>query len=189
MRMLIASLSLGLACVSISAANADTFTVDPVHSSVLYCAGHMGISNSWGRFDDVSGKITLDEKDPKANAIDFTIKPASINSGDPKRDEHLRSVDFLNAKQFPAITFKSDSVKAIDAKTYEATGTLTLHGVSKPITLKIEKVGAGQHPMIGTAIGLESAFTIKRSDFDMKNMLEAIPDNVKLLVSIEASHK
>jgi polyisoprenoid-binding protein YceI len=187
MRKLIASVSLGLMLVSV--VKAETFNVDPVHSSVLYCAGHMGISNSWGRFDDVSGKISLDDKDPKANAIDFTIKPASINSGDPKRDEHLRSVDFFNAKQFPAITFKSDSVKQVDAKTYEATGTLTLHGVSKPITLKIEKVGAGQHPMIGTAIGLESAFTIKRSDFDMKNMLEAIPDNVKLLVSIEASHR
>jgi polyisoprenoid-binding protein YceI len=170
-------------------AAAETFNVDPVHSTVLYRAGHMGMSNSWGRFNDISGTVKLDESDPKANAIDITIKSASIDSGNPKRDEHLRNADFLNAKQFPTITFKSDSVKPLDAKTYEVSGTLTLHGVSKPITVKVEKIGAGKHPMIGSAVGLESTFTIKRTDFDMKNMLEGVPDNIMLIVSIEASHK
>jgi polyisoprenoid-binding protein YceI len=171
-----------------STAWAETFNVDPVHSTVLYRAGHMGVSNSWGRFNDIAGTVTFDEANPKANAIDITIKSASIDSGNPKRDDHLRNADFLNAKQFPTITFKTDSVKPIDAKTYEAAGTLTLHGVSKPLTVKIEKLGGGKTPF-GTAVGLESTFTIKRTDFDMKNMLEGVPDNILLIVSIEASHK
>jgi polyisoprenoid-binding protein YceI len=171
-----------------TAAWAETFNVDPVHSTVLYRAGHMGVSNSWGRFNEIAGTVTLDDANPKANVIDITIKSASIDSGNPKRDDHLRNADFLNAKQFPTITFKTDSVKPIDPKTYEATGTLTLHGVSKPLTVKIEKLGGGKTPF-GTSVGLESTFTIKRTDFDMKNMLEGVPDNVLLIVSLEASHK
>src|SRR5206468_6091066 len=114
------------------------------HSAVLYRAGHMGVSRSWGRFNELTGTIALDDASPSGNAIDITIKASSIDSGAVKRDEHLRSPDFLNAKQFPEITFKSDKVQPLDAKSYEVSGTLTLHGVSKPLTLKIEKVGGGK---------------------------------------------
>jgi polyisoprenoid-binding protein YceI len=169
--------------------HAETFTIDPVHSHVLYRAGHMGVSHSWGRFSDISGTLSLDDSNADKNSIDITVKATSIDSGEPKRDEHLRSPDFLSVKQFPTITFKSTQIKAVDAKTLDVTGDLTIHGVSKPVTLKVERVGAGKSPMGGSAVGLETTFKINRSDFDMKNMLNAIPDEVMLIVSLEAGHK
>jgi len=169
--------------------DAETFTIDPVHSAVLYRAGHMNVSHSWGRFSDISGTLALDDPSAENNSIDITVKATSIDSGDPKRDEHLRSPDFLSVKQFPTITFKSTQIKAIDPKILEVTGNLTIHGVSKPVTLKVERVGAGKSPMGGSEIGLETTFKINRSDFDMKNMLNMIPDEVMLIVSLEAGHK
>jgi len=169
--------------------HAEPYNVDRVHSAVLYRAGHMGASHSWGRFNEISGTIALDEAIPENSAIDISVNAASIDSGDPKRDEHLRSPDFLSVKQFPTITFKSTQIRPLDAKTLEVTGDLTLHGVSKPVTVKLERVGAGQGPMGGSVIGLETTFKLNRSDFDMKNMLNMIPDEVLLIVSLEAGHK
>jgi len=169
--------------------HAETFTIDPVHSAVLYRAGHMNVSHSWGRFSDISGTLSLDDPNADNNSIDITVKATSIDSGAAARDEHLRGPDFLNVKQFPTITFKSTQIKVVDPKTLEVTGNLTIHGVSKPVTLKVERVGAGKSPMGGSAIGLETTFKINRSDFDMKNMLNMIPDEVMLIVSLEAGHK
>ena len=169
----------------------ETFNIDPVHSSVLYRIGHVNVGHSWGRFNDLSGTITWDDANPGANAIDVTIKSESIDSGAGKRDEHLKSPDFLNAKQFPTISFKSDKIRPIDAKTFEVTGTLTLHGVSHPLTVKLERLGGGKvpPPYNDTRVGLESTFEIKRSDFDMKNMLNLVGDDVRLIVSMEGAHR
>ena len=184
------SLLVGISSILIAGGlRAETFTIDPVHSHVLYRAGHMGVSHSWGRFSDISGTLSLDDANSENNSIDITVKATSIDSGEPKRDEHLRSPDFLSVKQFPTITFKSTQIKAVDPHTLEVTGDLTIHGVSKPVTLKVERVGAGKGPMGGSAVGLETTFKINRSDFDMKNMLNAIPDEVMLIVSLEAGHR
>jgi polyisoprenoid-binding protein YceI len=168
---------------------AESFAVDPVHSSVLFRSGHLGMSHVWGRFGDISGTINFDEQNPAANAVEIEVKSASVDSGNAKRDEHLRSPDFLNAKQFPAITFKSQQVKQTDANNYEVTGTLTLHGVSKPATVKLQKLGSGKTPFGDVRTGVETTFQIKRSDFDMKNMLEAVGDDVVLIVSLEGAHR
>jgi polyisoprenoid-binding protein YceI len=184
------SLLLGLAITSVtSSVHAETFTIDPVHSAVLYRAGHMNVSHSWGRFSDISGTLALDDPNADNNSIDITVKATSIDSGAAARDEHLRGPDFLNVKQFPTITFKSTQIKAVDPKTLEVTGNLTIHGVSKPVTLKVERLGAGKSPMGGSSVGLETTFKINRSDFDMKNMLNMIADEVMLIVSLEAGHK
>jgi len=191
MKTALVSLLVGLSIAFGTAAGvrAETFTIDPVHSHVLYRAGHMGVSHSWGRFSDISGTLSLDDPNADKNSIDITVKATSIDSGAAARDEHLRGPDFLNVKQFPTITFKSTQIKAVDPKTLEVTGDLTIHGVSKPVTFKVDRVGAGKSPMGGSAIGLETTFKINRSDFDMKNMLNAIPDEVMLIVSLEAGHK
>jgi polyisoprenoid-binding protein YceI len=168
---------------------AESFVVDPVHSSVLFRSGHLGMSHVWGRFGDVAGTISFDEQNPAANAVEIEVKSASVDSGNAKRDEHLRSPDFLNAKQFPSITFKSQQVKQTDANNYEVTGTLTLHGVSKPATVKLQKLGSGKTPFGDVRTGMETTFQIKRSDFDMKNMLEAVGDDVVLIVSLEGAHR
>jgi len=166
----------------------ETFTIDGVHSSVLYRIRHVNVGNSWGRFNNLSGTITWDDANPSVSAIDFTLKADSIDSGAAKRDEHLKSPDFLNAKQFPTITFKSEKVQPLDAKTYEVTGKLTMHGVTRPLTFKLERIGGGKTPYGDTRVGLESTFQIKRTDYEMKNMLDAVGDDVQLIVSVEGAH-
>jgi polyisoprenoid-binding protein YceI len=182
-------LALALAGAWAAPGRAELFTVDTGHSTVLFRILHMGVSNAWGRFDNITGTVDLDEADPAKSALDITIGADSVNTGVAKRDEHLRGPDFFNARQFPRINFKSDSVRATGPDTYEVAGTLTLHGVSRPVTVTLKKVGAGKGPAGDQRVGVETGFTIKRSDFGMKNMLEGIGDSVLLVVSLESAHK
>src|SRR5947209_14950172 len=91
---------------------ADTYAVDPMHSSVYFKISHLGLANVFGRFNEFSGNFTLDPDDAGKCSFEMTIKPESVDTNNPKRDSHLRSPDFFNVKQFPAITFKSTAVKA-----------------------------------------------------------------------------
>ena len=113
------------------------------------------------------------------------MKVESIDTHNAKRDQHLKSPDFFNAKQFPAITFKSKQVKKSSKDTYEVTGDLTIHGVTRPVTVKVTNTGSGKDPMGANRIGFETIFTIKRSDFGMKFMLGPVSDEIRLIVSIE----
>ncbi len=165
---------------------ADTYTVDPVHSSVSFMISHAGISNIHGRFNDFSGKIAIDE-DPAKSSFALTIPIESIDTNNVKRDEHLRAPDYFNAKQFPTMSFQSTKVKAIDGG-YEVTGELTLHGVTKPVTLNLD----GGHTVVefpkGTKrIGLTSEFVVKRSEFGMTVEPKALGDEVTVVVGIEAA--
>jgi polyisoprenoid-binding protein YceI len=182
-------LALALTGAWAAPACAESFTVDTGHSTALFRILHLGISNAWGRFDNITGVVDLDEKDPAKSEFDITILAESVNTGVAKRDDHLRGPDFFNARQFPKITFKSQSVRATGPDTYEAIGTLSLHGVSRPLTLAIKKIGAGKTPFGDQRVGVDTIFQIKRSDFGMKNMLEGVGDDVLLNVSLEAAHK
>jgi polyisoprenoid-binding protein YceI len=167
---------------------AETYAADTTHSSVVYRVKHMNTSFAWGRFNDIKGAFTLDESNPAEGRFDFQVKADSIDTAEPKRDQHLKSPDFFNAVQFPAITFKSQSITK-SANGYEVTGDLTLHGVTKPITLKVVQTGAGKD-MKGTPIaGIETSFNIKRSDFGMSKMIPAVGDDVWINVSIEGARK
>ncbi len=164
---------------------ADTFKADPVHSSVVYRVKHMGTSHHWGRFNEMSGEFTLDAVDPSKDRFDFQIKTASIDSGNPKRDQHLKSPDFFNAVQFPTISFKSKAV-AKSGAALDVSGDLTLHGVTKPVTLKINLTGTGKD-MAGKPIaGIDTNFLIKQTDFGITKMTgAAIGDEVLIVVAIE----
>ena len=126
----------------------------------------------------------LDETNPAESRFEFQVKADSIDTGIPKRDLHLKSPDFFNAVQFPTIAFKSQSVtKSGDA--YDVTGDLTLHGVTKPVKVKVVPTGKSKD-MKGTPIaGIEATFTIKRSDFGMSKMSRAVGDDVWITVGIE----
>ena len=182
-------LALPLAVVWAAPARAEKFTVDTGHSTVLFRIKHMGTSHTWGRFDNITGTVDLDEKNPAKNAFDITIGTKSVNTGIAKRDQHLLGPDFFNAAQFPEITFQSDSVRAKGNDAYEVTGKLTLHGVTRPLTVTLMKVGAGKAPSGDQIVGVDTKFEIKRTDFDMKQMLEGVGDDVLLIVSLEAGHK
>jgi len=179
-------LVVGLALVLPASARAsDVYQVDPAHSSVLFKSSHMGLGNTYGRFNDFSGKYTIDQKNPQNSSVEFTVKAASIDTGDAQRDKHLKSPDFLNAKQFPVITFKSLQAKKLDEKTAEVKGTLTLHGISKAVTVRIQKIGEGKDPWGNQRLGIETTFTVNRSDFGMNFMPMAVGEQVKLIISVE----
>ena len=166
---------------------ADAFQADKAHSSVVFRVKHMNTSNAWGRFNDVSGVFSIDDKDPTQSRFDFEVKTASIDTADAKRDQHLKSPDFFNAVQFPTITFKSRSVTPAAKGELDVAGEMTLHGVTKPVTIRIARTGAGIDMRKKAIAGIEATFTIKRSDFGMTNMVGPVGDDVWVNVSIEGA--
>lgn len=159
---------------------AAAYTVDTGHSSVIFKAKHNQVANFYGRFDDVSGTFALAD----GGTFDISIKADSVHSGNSKRDDHLKSPDFFSAKEFPAMTFKSKSVKAKGADAFEVMGDLTFRGVTKPLTVTVKNTGTGEARGKKIA-GMETVFTIKRSDFGSTYGVPGISDEVELIVSLE----
>jgi polyisoprenoid-binding protein YceI len=164
--------------------HADTFKIDPVHSSIGFSIKHLGVSDFYGRFNDVSGQVVFDKADPSKSSVEVTIPVESIDTHNEKRDQHLKSPDFFNAKQFPMIVFKSKSVEGTGGN-YKAIGDLTLHGVTKPLTLEIKRGPDGKGMEGEIRGGGETRFTIKRSDFGMNFMQGGLGDEVTILLSLE----
>jgi polyisoprenoid-binding protein YceI len=180
---------LGLAALVVALGSvahaADTFTVDPVHSSVSFMTSHAGISYIHGRFNDFSGKFTIDAADPSKSSFALSVKIESVDTNNQKRDEHLRAPDYFNAKQFPTMTFQSTQVKAVSSG-YEVAGDLTLHGVTKPITLQLKGGEFAEFPKGTKRIGFQTSPVIKRSEFDVKAGIPAIGDEVHVNIAVEA---
>lgn len=171
-----------LVVLAAPAASAAPLVVDAVHSTVLFRIKHLNTSFAWGRFDDISGKLNLDDKSP---SLEIQLKTDSIDTGNAKREEHLKSPDFFSAKQFPTISFRSTKITQSGDGKYTVDGTLKLHGVEQPLSVELERTGAGKNQQ-GTAIeGFETTFKIKRSDFGMKFLLQGLSDEVLLIVSLE----
>jgi polyisoprenoid-binding protein YceI len=173
----------------ILAAASGSYEVDPVHSSLVFRVKHFGVANFYGRFNNVTGSFTLDAADVAKNVFEIQIQADSVDTAIAKRDQHLKSPDFLNAKQFPTITFKSTSVKSKDGESFEVTGDLTLHGVTKPVTGTVTVTGAGKGFGGRALAGVDANFTIKRSDFDMKFMLEGLSDEIQIIAGLEGGRK
>ncbi len=141
----------------------------------------------WGRFNDPAGSYTLDSADPTRSTFNVQLQAANVDTHNDKRDAHLKSPDFFNAKQYPTITFKSTAVKqGANANTLDVTGDLTLHGVTKSVTIPVDLTGKGQFPPGTERAGVEATFAIKRTDFDIKNMVGPVGDEVRLVVALEA---
>jgi polyisoprenoid-binding protein YceI len=169
---------------------ADTYEIDTAHSMIIFRAKHNSVSYNYGRFNEFTGKITMDA-DVSNNMVEFEVKAASVDTGNEKRDQHLRSSDFFSAKQFPVITFKSTKVSAKEGKedVLEVTGDLELHGVKKSVTVDVEITGRGQGRQGESLIGFESTFTIQRSEFGMTYGMGSVSDDIRITVSIEAAQK
>lgn len=175
-----------LASPSASLPEAETYAIDAVHSTVLFRINHAGVSNFYGRFNDIAGSFTVAEGG--TGSVSVTIPVAGVDTNNEKRDGHLKSPDFFSAEQFPEITFKSESLKHSGGNKYEAKGTLTMHGVSKEVELAMEHIGTkdlGERG--GYRMGFEGTVTIKRSDFGMKYGIDMgmLGDEVKLILGIE----
>jgi polyisoprenoid-binding protein YceI len=144
-----------------------TWTVDAAHSSVRFSVKHMGIASVRGKFSAFEGTLEMNENLADCRAFG-TVEVASIDTGEPQRDEHLRSVDFFNVEEFPEMTFESTHVEAIDDESSRVVGNLTMHGITKEITLDVIIQGTDTDPWGNTRAGLEIVGKLLRSDFDMK---------------------
>lgn len=167
---------------------ADTYSVDPSHSAALFSVTHLDISNTHGRFDGIEGTLTWDATDTAKSAITVKIKTESVNTGAEKRDQHLRTPDFFNAKQFPEMTFVSKSFAKVDDTTFTVVGDVTLVGTTKPLTVTVKKIGEGKDPWGGTRIGFETSFALKRSDFGIKGV-PGVGDVVAVTFALEGVKK
>lgn len=162
-----------------------TYKIDNGHTAALFAVKHLGISHTHGRFNTVAGQFTLDDADPTKSSVSVEIDANSIDSNEKKRDDHLRGPDFFNVKQFPKITFKSTAVKKTGDKQFDVTGDLTIHGVTKSVTLPVTLVGQGQDPWGGTRAGFDAALTIKRADYGVSFMPEGIGEDIHIRLAVE----
>jgi polyisoprenoid-binding protein YceI len=167
---------------------ADEYAVDAAHSAAVFRVSHLGLSWTYGRFKDLSGGFTVAAENPAAARFELSARVESIDTDNAKRDEHLKSPDFFNARQYPAITFKSTRVKPVEGG-YEVAGELTMHGVTKPLTVVLKGGRTAEFPRGVQRTGYVGEFTIKRSDYGMDKMLEAIGDEIVVQLSFEGTKK
>lgn len=170
------------------AAFADDFDIDPAHTGAVFNITHLGASTVHGRFNDISGAFSIDA-DPAKNTLKLVIKADTIDTNNKKRDDHLRSPDFFNVKQFPTLEFTSSSWKKTGDKTFDVSGKLTIHGVTKEITVPVTKVGEGADPWGGFRMGFDATFTIKRADYGINFMPDGLGADVPITVSVEGIKK
>jgi polyisoprenoid-binding protein YceI len=168
---------------------AATYQIDPVHSAIIFYTKHFNAGHTWGRLGGVKGEIRFDAADASKSSVTVRALAKTVFTGDKKRDKHLRSPDFLSAKQFTHVSFRSQSVAKTSDDRFSVTGELTLRGVTKPVTVEMAKIGEGKDPWGGERIGFEGRFTIKLSDFDIKGMPGAVGEDVHLIVAVEGVKK
>ncbi len=165
----------------------DTYKIDTegAHAFVQFRIRHLGYSWLYGRFDKFDGTLLYDAAAPEKSKITVTVDVASINSNHAKRDKHLRGEDFLDVKKFPTAKFESTSVQIIDSKNALLKGQLTLHGVTREISIPVSHVGGGDDPWGGFRQGFSGSTTLRLKDFDIDYDLGPASTEVELLLDIE----
>lgn len=162
---------------------AGTYAADPAHTQVGWRLNHLGFSSYDGLFGGMTGTMTIDPARPAATTVAVTIPIGGLVTTVPALDTHLKSPDFFDAAKFPTATFTSTSV-TIRGPQARIAGTLTLHGVSRPVVLDARFVGAGTNPLTKKAtVGFAATTTIKRSDFGMAFYVPAVGDDVALTIN------
>lgn len=169
-----------------------TYQIDPAHSSAQFVVRHMMITNVRGGFSSVKGTVEIDSDNPSASSVDATIDVSSIATLDTQRDTHLKSADFLDAEHYPTITFKSSKIEKTGDEEYNLTGDLTIHGVTKQVTLKVESPSEeGKDPWGNFRRGASATTKIKRSEFGLtwNAVLETggimVGDDLKIEVDVQ----
>jgi polyisoprenoid-binding protein YceI len=165
--------------------------IDRSHSDVAFQVRHL-LSKVRGRFADFSGTIEFDAARPEHSRVEVAIQAASIDTAEPDRDQHLRSADFFDVEKFPTLTFTSTSVTPRGADTYDVGGDLTIHGVTKHVTLPASFLGTAQDPWGNLKFVFEAELTLNRKDFGLlwNAALETggflVGDEVKVTLSVQA---
>ena len=173
-----AAIAFGFAALSAFAG--DVYVADKAHSEARFEIRHM-VSHVSGKFNDVAATVNADPANAAASSVDFSIKAASIDTGNENRDKHLRSADFFDVEKSPEITFKSTAIKPTAKKNvYDVTGDLTMHGVTKHVTLPVEFLGFGKDPGGNTRAGFVVKTTLNRKDYGI-NWNKALDEGGVLL--------
>ena len=174
---------------------ASEYVVDPAHTNAMFAVKHMMVTTVRGRFKKVQGTLNLDDKDVTKSSVTATIDAASIDTDEPKRDEHLRSPDFFDVQKFPTITFKSTKVQRA-RNGLKVTGDLTIRDVTRPVVLEVEgPTKPVKDPKGNVKIGASASTKVNRQDFGLKwnAPIEAggvvVGDDVKITLDLEFFQK
>ncbi|MBZ0223464.1 MAG: YceI family protein [Dokdonella sp.] len=170
---------------------AETYTLDPGHTQVVFSWNHFGYSNPSGQFGKVGGTLDFDAAAPTKAKVEVNIDVGSINTNVPALDDHLKKADFFDVEKYPQATFKSTKVEAgADAQHLKVTGDLSLHGVTKPVVLDVTINKVGPHPMSKKpSAGFDATTTIKRSEWGIGAYVPNISDDIRLRITVESSVK
>jgi len=180
-------LLIALLVAGVAQATTTRYDLDAKHTQVRFGWTHFGFSHQVGRFDQFDAQFQFDPADPTKSTLSVTIPIASIDTGVPALDEHLRSADFFDATKFPTATFKSTKVEAVGPKALKVSGDLTLHGVTKPVVLDVTINQIGPYPMGGRpSAGFDATATLKRSDFGIDRYVPNVSDDIALAITTEA---
>lgn len=164
----------------------EYYTIDRNHTFPHFAIDHMGFSTLYGRFDQTTGKLMIDRENNNG-FIDVKIAAVSITTGHNKRDDHLRSPDFLNVMEYPDIHYESTNITFIGNDKAKVDGNLTILGVTKPVSLDVHRIRCGKNPMNkAQTCGFEATANIKRSSFGNTYAFPNVGDNMKLWFEVEA---
>ena len=168
-----------------------TFNIDKTHSEAFFQVRHL-ITRVRGRFTEFEGAVELDRDTPNNSSVSLTIQAASVDTGEPDRDTHLRSADFFDVEKFPTLTFKSTGISIKSDEEYDVSGDLTIHGVTRQITLPVSFNGFAKDPWGNERAGFESEIRINRKDYDLawNAVLETgglmVGDEVRISLALQA---
>lgn len=167
---------------------AGTWTIDAVHSDVSFFVRHLGVSKVRGSFATFEGTIVTGEN-PLDSKVEAVIKTSSVSTNNEMRDNHVRNADFLDVENFPELTFTSTAVRPKTSELFEVDGDLTLHGVTKTVTLQLELNGFGTHYEGHAIAGFSAATEISRSEFGVTGGAAgaAVSDKIRIALEIEAT--
>lgn len=171
---------------SLSLYAANKFTLDNQHSYVLWEIEHLGFSKQVGKWY-VDGYLLLDKDHPDQSKVEATVKVDNLITGLPELDKHLTGKEFFDTARFPTATFVSDKIDVINDTSAKVAGMLTLHGITKPVTLQVTLNKTGQNIITNKmSVGFSATTTIKRSDFGINTLLPMIGDEVQIIIGAEA---
>lgn len=166
-----------------------TWTIDPNHSAAHFSVRHLMVSNVRGEFGGVHGTIAFDDADPAKASIDATIDATTVNTRVEGRDKDLRGPNFFEVDKYPTITFRSTSVRAAGENRFAVDGELTIHGVTKPVTLQVEATPAVKDAKGNERRGAEATTKLSRRDFGVNGTPAMVGDEVQITIDLEAVHR
>ncbi len=167
------------------------FEIDLSHSTMNFRIRHLGVSWFYGRVNMPEGEFLLDANDLSNSHVNISVATKNLDGGNEGRNKFLTGIDFFNVMEFPTAEFKSTSLKPIDKSTWEVTGNFTMHGVTKPITVRLEEYAESPTKKFGFRAGFLCTFTVKRSDYGMSNFMDEnmLGDEVQITAAIEGARE